>query len=336
MNYTTAVSKPSAHITKKKSRLKVYNGHVVFMEDNDNFEFEIHNPTQNTILCKIKLHGEYISQSGLVLRPGERVFLERFFDTNNKFQFSTYTINNTSENQSAITLNGDIRIEFYNEKKNNYLTLSNNYRYGTTLLNHTGTYNPTFISTTTDNSIFGTCGNSTLTSGISSTAFNTSSNVSGVINSNGITNTSSYNSSSTPISKSIETGRVEKGEKTNQHFQNSNEEFEYFVTHQIVYKIQPLSTKNKTTLDIRNNCNECGTKTKSNFKFCPSCGNDLTKPKETKIKYTDEVSIKVNGRNLVMGTFQMSLNKLIEKNEGKTIVIHKPSLSEDSLRAIIY
>lgn len=279
MNYTTAVSKPNAHITKKKSRLKVYNGHVVFMEDNDNFEFEIHNPTQNTILCKIKLHGDYISQSGLVLRPGERVFLERFFDTNNKFQFSTYTVNNTSENQSAITLNGDIRIEFYNEKRNNHLTLNNNYGYGTTNLNqlNTITNNPDFFrtTTTTDNSIFGTCGSSTLTAGISSTAFNTSSNVSGVINTAGITNTAFYNSASTPISKSIETGRVEKGGQTSQHFQNSNKEFEYNVSHQIVYKIQPLSTRNKTTSDIRNYCTECGTKTKSNFKFCPSCGNKL-------------------------------------------------------------
>lgn len=266
MNYTTAVSKPNAHITKKKSRLKVYNGHVVFMEDNDNFEFEIHNPTQNTILCKIKLHGDYISQSGLVLRPGERVFLERFFDTNNKFQFSTYTVNNTSENQSAITLNGDIRIEFYNEKRNNHLTLNNNYRYGTTGLNQLNC---------TNNSIFGTCGSSTLTNGISSTVFNTSSNVSGIINTAGITNTAFYNSPQTPISKSIETGRVEKGSQTSQHFQNSNKEFEYNVSHQIVYKIQPLSTKNITTSDIRNYCTECGVKTKSNFKFCPSCGNKL-------------------------------------------------------------
>lgn len=279
MNYTTAVSKPNAHITKKKSRLKVYNGHVVFMEDNDNFEFEIHNPTQNTILCKIKLHGDYISQSGLVLRPGERVFLERFFDTNNKFQFSTYTVNNTSENQSAITLNGDIRIEFYNEKLNNHLTLNHNYRYGNIAgLNQLNTTNnPDFFrtTTTTDNSIFGTCGGSTLTNGISSTAFNTSSNISGVINTNGITNTAFYNSASTPKSKSIETGRVEKGKQTNQHFQNSNKEFEYNVSHQIVYKIQPLSTRNKTTSDIRNYCTECGVKTKSNFKFCPSCGNKL-------------------------------------------------------------
>ena len=82
---TTKVGKPTAHITKKKSRLKVYNGHVVFLNDKDNFEFEIHNPTQKSVLCKIKLNGEYISTSGVVIRPGQRVFLERFLSsiTNN-------------------------------------------------------------------------------------------------------------------------------------------------------------------------------------------------------------------------------------------------------------
>ena len=105
MNYATQVGKPTAHITKKKSRLKVYNGHVVFLNDKDNFEFEIHNPKQKSVLCKIKLNGEYISTSGMVLRPGQRVFLERFFDTNNKFEFSTYKVKDTSENRSAIDLN---------------------------------------------------------------------------------------------------------------------------------------------------------------------------------------------------------------------------------------
>jgi hypothetical protein len=60
MNYTTTVGKPTAHITKKKSRLKVYNGLNVFLNDKDNFEFEIHNPTNKTILAKIKLNGDYI------------------------------------------------------------------------------------------------------------------------------------------------------------------------------------------------------------------------------------------------------------------------------------
>lgn len=320
MNYTTAVSKPNAHITKKKSRLKIYNGHVVFMEDQDNFEFEIHNPTTKTVLCKIKLNGDYISQSGLILRPGERIFLERFLDTNNKFQFSTYSVNNTSENQSAIALNGDVRVEFYDEK----IVSVNNLT-----LNHSGTYSPWV------NNLIGTNINHTGGYVFPQTfTTNTGNFVSG---SNALyTSTSSLNLSSSFTSKSIETGRVEKGGKSNQNFKNSYGEFNNFTSHKISYKIQPLTTKNKTPQDIRHYCTECGVKIKSNFKFCPSCGNDLTKSKETKIKYTDALGIKVNGRSLIMTTFKITLDKLIEKNEGKTIVIHKPSLSEEFIRAIIY
>ena len=128
MNYSTQVGKPTAHITKKKSRLKVYNGHIVFLNNKDNFEFEIHNPKQKSVLCKIKLNGEYISTSGVVLRPGQRVFLERFLDSNNKFEFSTYEVKDTSENRSAIDLNGDVEIEFYDEQEvsNNFLYLNSN------------------------------------------------------------------------------------------------------------------------------------------------------------------------------------------------------------------
>lgn len=264
MNYTTAVGKPNAHITKKKSRLKIYNGHVVFMEDKDNFEFEIHNPTRKTVLCKIKLNGDYIFQSGLVLRPGERIFLERFLDTNNKFEFSTYSVNNTSENQSAISLNGDVRIEFYDENRfpTNTLNLGHSgtgsfQPWGGPIIggNHTGGYVSPMTFTT-----------SSLNSNCSST----------LISGNAYyTNTSSVDLSLPRSKKSIETGRVEKGGKSNQNFQNSYEEFNSYTSHQISYKIQPLTTKNKTSQDIRQYCTECGTKTKSNFKFCPSCGNKL-------------------------------------------------------------
>jgi hypothetical protein len=290
------------------------------MEDKDNFEFEIHNPTTKTVLCKIKLNGEYISTSGIVIKPGQRVFLERFLDTNNKFQFSTYSVNNTTKNQSAIVLNGDVRVEFYDEKVVHVNNLN---------LGQSGTYHPWV------NTLIGT--NITHTGGyVSPTTFTTNTaTINGGSNSY-YTNTSSVNLNIPRSKKTIETGRVEKGEKSNQNFQNSYEEFNAYTSHQILYKIQPLTTKNKTSQDIRQYCTECGTKTKSNFKFCPSCGNDLTKPKETKIKYTDEIQIKVNERYLVMSEFKITLDKLIEKNEGKTIVIHKPSLSEEFLRAIIY
>ena len=39
--------------------------------------------------------------------------------------------------------------------------------------------------------------------------------------------------------------------------------------------IASLSNKINTTEDIKHYCTECGIKTKSKYKFCPSCGNKL-------------------------------------------------------------
>ena len=305
---TTIVSKPTAHITKKKSRLKVYNGNTVFLGDKDNFEFEIHNPTQKSVLCKIKINGEYISTSGVVIRPGQRVFLERFLDTNNKFEFSTYEVKDTSLNRTAIDLNGDVRIEFYNEQ----------------------TYQPNY-------GLYVLNGSSTVSTGspyYGNMTFTTSSSAPMAYYSN-TSSVSSLVGEPTLSKKSIETGRVEKGEKSKQNFTNSYQNFEYNVSHQISLKILPLSNKNKTTEEIKYYCTECGTKTKSKYKFCPSCGYDLNSKKETIIRYTDDVNEIINGKLYMMSTFKLSLSKLLEIHSGKTIIIHKPSLSEDYLRAII-
>ena len=257
MNYTTTkVSKPTAYITKKKSRLKVYNGNTVFLNDKDNFEFEIHNPTQKSVLCKIKLNGKYVFASGLIIKPGQRVFLERFLDSNNKFEFSTYEVKDTSENRDAIDLNGDVRIEFYDESQIvNYPHLSGgNWNTGWT---HINTGSPYY-------------GNITFTNNSSSAYFSNTSSVVGETNTFEVPNIRSVKSKN-----SIETGRIEKGEKSNQKFTNSYEEFNYFTSHQISLKILPLSNKINTTEDIKHYCTECGIKTKSKYKFCPSCGNKL-------------------------------------------------------------
>jgi hypothetical protein len=278
MNYATQVGKPTAHITKKKSRLKVYNGHIVFLNDKDNFEFEIHNPKQKSVLCKIKLNGEYISTSGVVLRPGQRVFLERFLDSNNKFEFSTYKVKDTSENRSAIYLNGDILIEFYDEQEisNNFLisnrtnygsgivygSRTNDYipKFGTTISNTGGVYNTTTTTYNTSNATF----TSSVSSDILRNKFDTSKTL-----------LSGKPNSLKKKSKSIETGRVEKGEQSNQNFTNSYEQFNYHTSHTIKLKIQPTSTKNINVEEIRQYCTECGIKMKSNYKFCPSCGNKI-------------------------------------------------------------
>jgi len=276
MNYATQVGNPTAHITKKKSRLKVYNGHVVFLNDKDNFEFEIHNPKNKTVLCKIKLNGEYISTSGVVLRPGQRVFLERFLDSNNKFEFSTYEVKDTSENRSAIDLNGDVEIEFYDQQEvsNNFLYLNSNRTiygspsttvpsyYGTTLTTTGGVGYGTTTFTTQNSS------NATFTSSVSSDTFRSKFDISSTLL-NGKPNSLKNKS------KSLETGRVEKGEQSNQSFTNSYEQFNYYTSYTIKFKIQPIGIKNINVEEIRQYCTECGTKTKSNYKFCPSCGNKI-------------------------------------------------------------
>jgi len=275
MNYATQVGKPTAHLTKKKSRLKVYNDHIVFLNDKDNFEFEIHNPTNKTVLFKINLNGSYISTSGVVLRPGQRVFLERFLDSNNKFEFSTYEVNDTPENRSAIDLNGDVKIEFYNEKEpsiNNLMYLGNSTIYGG---QNSGDYIPRYGTTISST---GAAGYGTTTTYNTSNSIFTSSVSSGTFRSKFDTSKTLLSGKPNLLkkkSKSVETGRVEKGEQSNQNFTNSYEQFNYNAFHEINFKIQPLSAKNKTKEDIRQYCTECGTKMKSNYKFCPSCGNKI-------------------------------------------------------------
>jgi hypothetical protein len=189
------------------------------------------------------------------------VFLERFLDTNNKFEFSTYEVKDTSLNRTAIDLNGDVRIEFYNEQihQPNYGLYVNG---STSTVSIRSPYfgNATF---TTGSPYYG---NATFTTSNSAPMASYYSNTSSV---------SSLVGEPTLSKKSIETGRVEKGEESKQNFTNSYQNFEYNVSHQISLKILPLSNKNKTTEDIKYYCTECGTKTKSKYKFCPSCGNKV-------------------------------------------------------------
>lgn len=267
MNYSTINATPSAYITKRKSRLKIYNGSNVYLNDGENFEFELHNPKQKSVLVKIKLNGDYISRSGIVLKPGQRVFLERFLDTNNKFEFSTYSVKNTPENKSAIDLNGNVEIEFYDQEEIRvYPHLSGgNWTNGWSSIN---TGDPYLGMTYTTSNL----GNLTYTSNSNVSSFYSQTSFEGP---NIRSNISSTPMRQLKAKKSIETGRVEKGETSKQTFSTSSDKFNSWVSNIVTYKILPTSTKNTTVEEIRQYCTECGTKTKRNYKFCPTCGNKL-------------------------------------------------------------
>lgn len=111
---------PTANICVNKSRVKIYDKETdpkIYLSKQTEFQVELFNPTTETVLAKITLNGNVISQGGLVLNPGQRVFLDRYLDVAKKFLFDTYEVANTQEVKEAIVNNGDFKVEFYRESK---------------------------------------------------------------------------------------------------------------------------------------------------------------------------------------------------------------------------
>jgi outer membrane lipoprotein-sorting protein len=91
MYYNLKKDNPCGYITKNKQRIRQFEQNV-YLKDGSEFEIELYNPTKKTVLSKIKFNGEFISGSGIVLQPGEMIFLERYLDKPNKFKFETYKV----------------------------------------------------------------------------------------------------------------------------------------------------------------------------------------------------------------------------------------------------
>ena len=300
-NYNFGSKEPSAFITVRKQRQK-QNGKNVYLHDRTEFEIELHNPTNDSILAKISLNGNRISNSGVVLKPGERVFLERYLDEDRKFLFETYEVSDSKTNQRAIENNGLVIVEFFNKM------LFTNY-------GHLGGY--TYLN---NQLLYGS--GSGIVNG-NPTIFNTT----GLGNSNIIGNTS------TSYAK-IETGRVEKGDKSDQEFGTSYEIFNTNVSWVKEWKILPFSAKDMTTKDLIKKCGGCGTKVKDNYKFCPQCGNQVVRTK-TEIHYTMDNHVSIGTKNYTMVTYKDTLDNFLKRNENKLIYIQTDSLTKDSLRAIV-
>ena len=261
ISVNTEVATPQAHVAINKSRLKIYNKNsetpTYYLKKGQEFQLELFNPTTGTILAKIFLNGNAISQGGLVLRPGERVFLDRYIDVAKKFLFDTYEVANTSEVKKAIEDNGDFKVEFYKEYVPNY---------------YSG-----FLGFGSNGSSINTYYNSNL-----NLTTNYSTDITYTTNSiNPISANLNYNS--TPegpnirlrmAKKSIETGRVEQGSTSNQKLETVNKSWEYSPFHTVEYKMLPLSQKINTVEDIniKRYCTNCGSKLGKGHKFCANCG----------------------------------------------------------------
>ena len=251
--YNSYTEQPSANICVGKNRLKQYSSNV-YLKNNQEFEIELFNPKTTPILAKIKLNGSYISTKGIYLKPGERVFLNRFIDKAMKFTFSTYEVDgDNSSVLKAIANNGDVSVEFYDEQVVFNTTWNQPYWAGGSTLGSTFTYTN---NTVTDN-------------------LNTVNNY--------YSNTSSASFNSSPKlkrslrSQSLETGRIEGGSSSNQKFETINGNFNNWYTTVVNWKILSESQEPVTVASVTTNyCGACGTKIqKSNYNFCPNCGEKL-------------------------------------------------------------
>lgn len=256
----------SAYIAVNKSRLKIYNKEekipTYYLKKGQEFQFELFNPTSDTLLAKITLNGKIISQGGLVLNPGQRVFLERYLDDAKKFLFDTYEVESTDEVKKAIQDNGDIKIEFFKERfvkipiiSNFDWTFTSNGRFGDDLYRNIGSYY-------------------TNSKGLEN-------NISSYYNNTNDLNLSEpkdiikkSDSGKKRFKKTMETGRIEKGSDSNQTFKHVNKTFEFWPINTIEYKLLPVSEKINSSDDIKIKvyCTQCGAKLGKTDKFCSQCG----------------------------------------------------------------
>jgi hypothetical protein len=288
--------KPNAWVVKSsdRGRKSIKKGNKIYFNDGDNFEIELFNPLKISVLADIKVNNTSVCKSGLVLRPGERFYLDCFIDDKKKFVFKTYSVENTDESKEAISNNGNIEVFFYKEETvslnncserfrpviqryyNPYYSPYPYYPYYYSTIGTPGIFN----TQTMGSSAIGIC-NTTLgasyTTGISSASTLTSTNLNNVTTNYSSSTGSLSTSGNTTLTSSIETGRVEKGDKSNANFTEVDMDFDKYHISNVIYQLLPNSQKpieTKEVKEIKSFCSNCGIKNgKTNF--CPGCGQKL-------------------------------------------------------------
>lgn len=241
----------TASIAVKGNKIKSYNGNF-YLKNGQEFEIDLQNFTKDIVAAQLFMNGKAISQSLLVMKPGQKVLLTRYLDEAKKFLFETYKVDGSTETQKAIEDNGNIEVKFYKEKP---IPQPTTYR-----VDNLWGYNFPSMSDT----ICYTANGSTLigqyTNSISKSFKSKSSDISG----------QSVSFDKMSFVPDVETGRVEKGGYSDQKFKNFIGDFEYYPFQTIKLKLLP---KPLTVNDLAGYCVECGTKNrKGNYKFCPKCG----------------------------------------------------------------
>jgi hypothetical protein len=258
-------TKPSAWIVSSNDRgRKSIKSGKVFLNDGDEFEIELFNPLTVSVLADIKLNGQSISKTGLVVKPGQRVYLDCFIDDKKKFKFSTYEIENSGEALDATQNNGLLEVFFYKE---DVITLDNWQRKFDRIIVEKWYpvyypsypvypyYNRPSIWYGTSPTIGGSCVTTNLTNGIIGTTTTNTYSSNNMINCSYTSNVNVPYGGTTVnnlFSNSLETGRVEKGEKSKQKFTEIDMDFEKHYISSTIIQILPESRKPAEVKEVFN------------------------------------------------------------------------------------
>jgi hypothetical protein len=259
----------TASIAVKGNKIKSYNGSF-YLKSGQEFEIDLQNFTKDIVAAQLFMNGKAISNSMLVLKPGQKVLLTRYLDEAKKFLFETYKVDGSPETQKAIEDNGNIEVKFYKEKPTlpvspiTYTTASSGTWWGGPI--YGGTTTGTVNVNNMYNSLTGTTSSSYGGQHVNSVSKSLKSRARGA---SGESATMDWMAQS----EEVETGRVEKGSYSDQKFKNFVGDFETYPFQIVKIKLLPHQYKPLTVSDLAEYCVECGTKNKKgNYKFCPKCG----------------------------------------------------------------
>ena len=279
-----SVTKPDAWIVvnnqKDKSkpsdrgRKSIKNGKV-YLDDGQEFEIELYNPLKECILCDIKLNGQSISKNGLILKPGQRFYLDCFIDDKKKFIFNTYDVELSLESIEATENNGSLEVFFYKEQVININNWNDKfqkiiierypvyypyydpywYPYRTNIIYGNGT---TAIGSSYPTTTLSSGNSNLFTSNAINTVYGCTNDSSSVVGSATSYTADQFNvncSNSTSLNNltlnsSFETGRVEKGSSSSQKFTEVEMDFETNYIASTIIQLLPTSRKPVETKEV--------------------------------------------------------------------------------------
>lgn len=261
---------PSCEILVNGQKRKFYgkNKNKVYLNNGDEFQLKVYNPLSERFGFQLKMNGFDTDNGLLIVNPGQTAIIERFIGTNRKLKFTTYVVDkNNPQTKQAIKDNGRLEVIFWNEYKSNYTVqpyipynpittipyipyvpitpypyhyYPNNYWYTSSGTgNGTTTFRTTTNLTSNVSNLLGTAA-SNITASNSDFEVKGDLQIDGNLNLNGNLNVNGE--LKTKRTRLGETGRIEKGNHSNQYF--SQTEFKSgTIIKTYVFKLLPYSEK---------------------------------------------------------------------------------------------